>query len=78
MRKGDILEAVAVEEDGSGAVVHTENGFVLGILAAQGVKIGQKMQVGPVCGDWCRLFLMGEAYQAHILKRPTTAPSTRI
>lgn len=71
MEKGDILTAVNVDEDESGTVVETDSGHVLGILSVRGVKVGQKMQVGPVCGDWCRIFLMGDAYQARILgERP--------
>lgn len=68
MEKGDILTAVRVDEDKSGTIVETDSGRLLGILSARGVKVGQKMQVGPVCGDWCRIFLMGEAYQARILQ----------
>jgi|GEM_PF-2508063 len=71
MKKGDILTAVHVEEEGSGTVVRTDTGEVLGILSARGVKVGQKMQVGPVCGDWCRVFLMGDAFQARILEAAT-------
>lgn len=76
MQKGDILTAIEVDEDASGTVVHTDAGYVLGILSAKGVKVGQKIQVGPVCGDWCRLFLQGDAYRARILQRSPAATST--
>jgi len=69
VRKGDILTAVEVEENDQGSLVRTESGELLGIIAARGVKVGTKMQVGPVCGDWCRLYLLGEAFQAQILQR---------
>lgn len=67
MQKGDILTVVDVYEEEGGTVVRTDGGHVLGILSAKGIKTGAQMQVGPVCGEWCRLFLMGEAYQAQIL-----------
>lgn len=69
MKKGDILTAVEVREDASGSLVRTDSGELLGILSAKEVAPGAKMQVGPVCGDWCKLFLQGETYRAQILQR---------
>ena len=69
MRKGEILTAVEVEENENGCLVRTDTGHLLGILSARGVAKGTLMQVGPVCGDWCRVYLMGGAYQAQILQR---------
>lgn len=69
MKKGDILTAREVKEDDSGSLILTDTGALLGVLSAKGVPVGAKMQVGPVCGDWCKLFLQGESYQAQILQR---------
>lgn len=69
LKKGDILTAVDVQEDEAGSLVLTDAGVLLGVRSARGVKAGAKMQVGPVCGDWCRVFLLGESYQAQILQR---------
>lgn len=69
MKKGDILTAQEVREDESGTLILTDTGVLLGVLSARGVQVGQKMQVGPVCGDWCKLFLQGESYRAQILQR---------
>lgn len=69
MKKGDIYTAVEVHEDENGVLVRTDAGDLLGIVAAKGVQVGDMMQIGPVCGDWCRLFLKGDAYRAQILQR---------
>ncbi len=69
VQKGDILTAIEVREDESGSLILTDAGVLLGVLSARGVKAGAKMQVGPVCGDWCKVFLQGESYRAQILQR---------
>lgn len=69
MQKGDIYTAVEVEEAPSGVMVRTDGGHLLGIVGPKEVEVGAKMQIGPVCGDWCRLFLGGESYRAQILQR---------
>lgn len=69
MKKGDIITAIEVTEDDSGSLIVTDTGELLGVLSAKGVPVGTKMQVGPVCGDWCKLFLQGETYKAQILQR---------
>lgn len=69
MKKGDILTVVSVVEEGSGVLVTTDSGHLLGVVKAKEVPQGTKMQVGPVCGDWCKVHMMGETYQAQILQR---------
>ncbi len=69
MKKGDIYSVVGVEQDASGVIVETDAGHVLGVIAAHDVEVGAKLQVGPVCGDWCKVFLKGETYRAQILQR---------
>lgn len=69
MKKGDIYSAVEVQQDSSGVIIRTDSGHLLGVVAAEGVEVGTKLQIGPVCGDWCRVFLNGEAYRAQILQR---------
>lgn len=69
MTKGDILTVAEVSEDASGSLVRTDRGELLGVLSAKGVPVGAKLQVGPVCGDWCKVFLLGETYRAQILQR---------
>lgn len=69
MQKGDIYTAIEVQEDPAGVLIRTDGGHLLGVVAAKDVQVGAKMQVGPVCGDWCRIFLGGEAYRAQILQR---------
>lgn len=69
MKKGDIYTLVEVEETPSGVTVRTDGGHVLGVVGPKDVAVGAKMQVGPVCGDWCRVFLAGEAFRAQILQR---------
>ena len=69
MKKGDIYTAVEVEENASGVLVRTDAGDLLGVVDAKGVNVGDRIQIGPVCGDWCRIFHRGEAYRAQILQR---------
>lgn len=69
MKKGDIYTAVEVTPAPGGVAVRTEDGHLLGVVGPKDVPVGAKMQIGPVCGDWCRVFLGGEAYRAQILQR---------
>lgn len=70
MKKGDILTVIEASQDNSGSLVKTDTGHLLGILSAENVDAGMRMQVGPVCGDWCKVFLKGDTYRAQILRRP--------
>lgn len=75
MNKGDILTVVESQEDEGGTLVRTDSGELIGILSARGVKVGTKMQVGPVCGEWCRLFLLGQSFQGRILEEAAAKTS---
>lgn len=68
MKKGDILTIVKAVQDVSGYVAQTDRGHVLGIIGIEGLNKGALMQIGPVCGDWCKVFVKGDQYQAQILK----------
>ena len=69
MKKGDVYTVVDVEAGDGGVLIQTDAGHVLGVIAAHDVEVGAKLQVGPVCGDWCKVFLKGETYRAQILQR---------
>jgi len=69
MKKGDIYTAVEVTEEPGGVLIRTDAGDLLGVIDAKGVSVGDKIQIGPVCGDWCKVFLKGDAFRAQILQR---------
>ena len=69
MKKGDVYTVVDVEAGDGGVLIRTDAGDLLGGVAAGDVEVGAKIQIGPVCGDWCKLFLKGNSYRAQILQR---------
>lgn len=68
LQRGDIHTVTEVIRAEGGQLIRTEEHAGFGILRGPEIAVGDMLEIGSVCGDWCFLFVRGERVRANILE----------